>query len=115
MYVDPGERNRTPELLREVSNHLSTNPRCKGQVYYLRVEPDGVIRFSPDIWVLPNRYKRKEQDKEPVVEHILKHHFGFSVVREDDGSIKTDSRYFVPGNYQYVPWPRRRIWTNIPY
>lgn len=84
--------NKTVDVLRCISDHLSSRDICKGETYRVAIgvrdNKQSVSRYWPKDWdikesiffettvqVFPNRYRRKSTDKSPVIQHVIVEHF----------------------------------------
>lgn len=67
-------RDITSEFLRCLSDHLSSRQDCKGVEYTVIIDRSN-IKFEPLRYVYPDRYHRKENDKQDVVRHVISYHF----------------------------------------
>lgn len=106
----------TESLLRSVATHLSGRVDCRGITYTLCIDEQQNISFSPNIQVFPSRYRRKQEDKVPVIDHILFTHFSdIFLDRDASGKMVIAPNTLVPGTYEYQPSfdNKRRRWVRI--
>ena len=64
----------TKKILQCISSHLSGREDCKGVTYIVEIT-DNSISCKQPIYVYPDRYHRKDIDKEHIIHHIIEHHF----------------------------------------
>lgn len=125
---------RTEKFLRCISSHLSSRSECRGVSYQCVISETQerrrqldirdilgdnslpTVTFKPNIKVYPDAHRKKDNDKCPVVEHVLKKHFPeiFDTV-DAFGDIRIHKDYLVPGVYEYelsVSGKRRR-WNRV--
>ena len=91
----------TRDLLHSVSSHLSSRVDCRGVTYQLTIQDNGLITFSPDVLVYPDRYRRKRGDKLPVLQHIILEHFDGLYVKTHSTSLRVNADALVTGTYEY--------------
>lgn len=101
----------TKLLLTLISSHLSGRDCCNGREYTLTLSskyPSG-YSFDTEVYVFPDRYHRKESDKDSVIVHVLKNHI--SEICDEDLNILLE--LVIPGTYVYRLSidGRRRKWV----
>ena len=63
---------QTEFLLKAVANRLSGREDCRKVCYRVIIDHNGV-RMNPLIYVWPNRYRRREEDKLDIISYIHKY------------------------------------------
>ena len=89
----------TKYLLQLIANHLSSRECCRKKEYQLEISdkyPSG-YSFDMEVYVFPDRYHRKESDKDAVVRHILQNHM--THICDENYSMLLDT--VIPGVYIY--------------
>lgn len=106
---------QTEQLLLTMSKHLSSRECCRGKVYKMVIGHDYSLLFEPNIYVFPDRYHRREEDKQRILEHLVMLHFPDLVDECRNGSVRLKQGSVVPGHYEYQPDLRRgnRYWRRI--
>lgn len=96
----------TMKVLLSISQHLSTRVQCKDVNYEVVIRP-GSITFYPDVKVFPNVHRRKQVDKETILEHILKYHYNDELIMSNGLATDATGEYLIncdqliPGRYVY--------------
>lgn len=96
----------TIDMLLTISQHLATRPECKSINYEITIG-GGKISFYPDVKVFPNVHRRKQSDKETIIEHVLRYHYDNELVLPEGVVTDTSGEYLintdklVPGHYVY--------------
>lgn len=111
------DADRTLEMLLTISSHLSSRESCKGVEYTVKVSGDKLqeVTFDPEIYVFPDRYRRKSLDRESIVSHVLLHHFPELIQRKSaKGEYYLKPMSLVSGTYVYrLSYDRRsRKWDR---
>lgn len=89
-----------------ISQHLATRSQCRNVNYEVIIRP-GSISFHPEVKVFPNVHRRKQSDKQTIVEHILRYHYYNDLVMEQGIATDSSGEYLinmnklVPGKYVY--------------
>lgn len=128
----------TQRLLLSISSHLSNNPRYKQEEFRVAIGCAGfdmvrqtvmnelydseyfhsAIHMEPHCTVFPDRYRRKPEDRENVIRHVLVNHFPELWKGVDEyGTIQLDVTQLTPGTYIYKRSFRgkRRSWVHYLY
>lgn len=96
----------TMSVLLSISQHLSTRTQCKDVNYEVTIR-SGRISFYPDVKVFPNVHRRKQSDKETIIEHVLRYHYDnelvlpTGIVTDTGGEYLINTDKLVPGHYVY--------------
>lgn len=106
---------RTKRFLQEVAKHISSYTQYSKTEYVCDINSEN-IWILPDLYVFPNRYSRKESDRQPVVLHVLFHHFSDCLQSNpvtEDWSCNTSK--FQQGRYLYKlsSDKKKRKWIRI--
>lgn len=94
----------TDNLLKLLSNHLSSRKRLK-YTEYLVIIDESSVTFSSKEEVFPDTFHRKSGDRISILYHILIHHLDLHIsdlisIRHSY-SIHVPKDIFVPGRYIY--------------
>ena len=106
--------DRTLQLLRHLAEHVSYRTAGQRAEYIVNIGVD-TLCFSHNFPVLPDRFHRRETDKCPVAEHVMKFHMPDVFVEASQGQVVFTPGSFVPGVYKYQLSfdRRRRRWTKL--
>ena len=102
----------TNELLKQVSDHITSRQKHKYKSFVLYIDEDG-IELMPYVTVFPDIHHRQPSDKEELINHILIYHMAY-ILDDRDTSIRY-SDYFSTGQYKFaIPYgSRNRKWVKL--
>lgn len=106
----------TESVLCTLSSHLSGRSEYRNTEYIVNITEDS-ISFYPYVKVFPNKYRRRPEDKDSVLYHVMYYHF-YDILRyEVDGvtdKVLINSNMLVPGKYVYTSSfdKKRRKWIK---
>lgn len=109
----------TKDMLHCISSHLSGRQDCKGVEYAVTIGHetfDDLVVLEPVKFVFPNRYRRCERDRIPVVSHVVKEHFPELYINTDSMyGTHIDTSKLVKGVYVYQSSidSKRRRWVRV--
>lgn len=124
----------TQQFLQCIAQHLSGRPECKGVAYRIAIGtydtvllPSSIsmfeeelaqnrVLFSPNVFVFPDRYRRKDTDKVGVVYHVAANHFDDMLLTyQEDGCTFVNTENLVKGIYEYQSSVdnKKRRWVRI--
>lgn len=108
---------RTKRFLQEIAKHLAPYTTYSKAEYVCEIT-NKHIWVLPEIRIFPNRYNRRDADREPVVDHVMQKHFP-DCVKYVEGPAKKEKVYnaekFQMGRYVYKlsADKKRRKWIRI--
>ena len=102
----------TKKILQCISSHLSGREDCKGVTYIVEITENSISCKQP-IYVYPDRYHRKDIDKEHIIHHIIEHHFPELAVSKQSCTYYIPEGVLFPATYFYTKLNGRRHWGNI--
>ena len=109
----------TQKFLQCIAQHLSGRTDCKGVEYAVTIGHDlfrELAMIEPPKFVFPNKYKRSEIDRVPVLTHVARDHFPELYIYTD-GMFGThvDVSQLVEGVYVYQSSvdKKKRRWVRI--
>lgn len=94
---------QTEFLLKAIADRLSGRDDCRKVPYRITIDHNGVS-MSPLVYVWPNRYKRKEEDKIDIVSFVHKYKMK---------GAKLSGFVFGTYEYQLSVDGKRRKWRKI--
>lgn len=108
----------TQQLLKKIASRLASRDDCKGMEYVVHVEYDGPtckIWMDDPVYVYPDRYSRKKENKQHIIEHVFKTYMHPNLYKghADVEGVFLAEEVFVPGTYVYRKSvdSKRRSWT----
>ena len=108
----------TTQFLHEISTHLSGRADCSKIEYRISIattdhhqnvqlsidmNEDNTIMMDPVVYVFPDRQRRRQEDRQTILYHILMEHFYDILYRDIDafGNILVNTEKLTPGVYLY--------------
>lgn len=118
---------KTDEIIRCISSHISYKRELRDDSFMIAIvdmkDEDGneyciFSKESPkkSIMLFPSRYRRKQSDKEDMIEHVLLNHYPDLILgRDEENRLKVGGNLY-PGLYIFSrdPGEKRRKWTYMP-
>ena len=108
----------TRDVLKAISDHLSSREDCKGIEYIIRIvlynDEWDYLEMGPPIRVFPDTHHRKESDKNIISYHVVTNHFCIKYANKN-GTLLVEKDALVKGTYQYKKYTltNRRRWELI--
>lgn len=107
----------TESVLCALSSHLSGRKEYRDTEYIVRISNDS-ISFEPHVKVFPDRHRRRPEDKDSVLYHVMYYHFYDTLGYEiecTNNKVPINSDMLVTGTYLYMlsADKKRRKWTKV--
>lgn len=96
-------KDRTEELLNNISKRLSGRDDCRNMNYCIVINHGGV-EMSPSVFVYPDIHHRKDKDKVEIVEFVK-----YTMMKDAKLSDFTFGTYLYESNYERT----KRRWVRV--
>lgn len=105
----------TYNLLKCISNRLSSRDDCRGVEYEVTISDDRTLNIVPNVQIFANTHKRKPCDKISIIQYaILNSVSSVSIYMQPDKIILSRS-CLIPGRYVFKQSADKlkRKWINM--
>lgn len=111
----------TQQFLQCIAQHLSGRPDCKGVEYVVTIGDNvfkhiDLVTMEPFKFVFPDKYRRNQIDKLPIIAHVAKEHFPHLFINIDGRfEAHLDVSQLVKGVYVYQSSfdKKKRRWVKV--